>query len=139
MKQQTKLLGLWGDQAKDVKLGTFSQLESEHVHQYNQLTVANIEEALEGLTRESEREMVLHTGPEGRRLFNEVVERWITTEPTIYGTGGEVLEGEEDLYNWNVTAPVEREGQIRDRDINYIRLQNGEITPVEYLDLISDE
>ncbi len=133
--------GLWGEEvSKALKgVGIRKQLEHETPGTSRETSLESMQELIRALAVEEEsgRRFFMHTGSEGRRIFNEAVREELTTSSVPNPVETYSME----LLDLGVLEPpnIQRQGRISTRDIDYQRLQRGTITPVEYLDLISAE
>lgn len=107
--------GLWGDRVKP---------------SYPGITKEMIEETVQYVFRDRpERQMILHTGPRGMEQFRQAMQEELNSNEQYPLTPEESFD----------TGVVTQVGWTTVTNPNYLRLQRGEITPVEYLDLISEE
>lgn len=118
---------------------------------YSGITKEQLTEAVEHVFRETpirEMRIPVYTGTRGREQFEEAFQREINeqlwhVEPISMETldRGTFESFRRDFLNFSVEEPniqrIQRSQQTD--DLNAMRLQRGEITPVEYLDLLSEE
>jgi hypothetical protein len=116
--------GLWGDRVKP---------------SYPGITKEMIEETVQYVFRDQpERQMVLHTGPRGMEQFRQAVQEELNSDEQLWADirNEQYPLTPEESFDTGVVTQV---GWTTATNPNYLRLQRGEITPVEYLDLISEE
>lgn len=159
MKYRIIRNGIWGVRALDVRefnggtgIGLFEQMEQSNVDQYGNITREQLEGAInqvfdfESNSTRGRNHRQTELIEEAMRM--EVERQMLFSNPIVVGTtSGETEENFAEMWNQarednlsSVGINVQRQGFIPSRqDIEYQRLQRGDISMLEYLDNISDE